>query len=845
MDSTILYEADKDDIKPVLVNGRPVYEYYERIQIAFSDHIGGHISEFMAYPPVPDESETKMVWVSDQLQKPEAYTDLSGIDRERLRPIVSHTISKIRDLLKSLEASGTPDSRELAEIIAGAMIVPSFDALMVEGDSFVVAGWGFTAVSLEQGKIDLLDAFQETFVNVGTEANVRVRIRVLDKENNPACNMGVTASFGGASAAGITDRDGRAGFPKVPVASVVHISVDVPESEPFETDVACYDEDSEHVIQLPIKCEQKAAMHFQVTTKSGKQLKGVPLELTYKDKKLDDLTDEEGISVFPDIPIGERVMLAVKIPGEKTITKMYRCDRGEDVRKVIIAIPKKSHKPFIIFFSALILIALILIVRILMQGAPGLPEVAGFVDFDDKWVVDADDPLKRSVLEGRITIMLDETADLHKFAEELGMRYPNEDLRLIGYRPEYNLIQAEVSEEKRLHWKAELGKWPNVAGVFNDSRLKTNHVPRDPGFQDKTDEKAWAFSAIRGFEAWEISLGDRRTIIAVTDTGFDTRHEELKGKIAYPKNVLTGKARLKKNDQSGHGNHLAATSAGNADNDYGVCGVCPECRIMPIQVADKKGNVTETSLISGLFHAGRYGARVVVLPFSTDFGDAFLNSYKSLPDKERTALRKSVVESTAKNAEMWNRVFEHLIRKGAIIIQAAGNEGIDALVDPMKRSEFPIIVGAVAKTGKPAPFSNYGPEVDISAPGDSIYNAASDNQYDFLTGTSVAAAMTAGAAGLVKSARPDLSHEIVKSILIEQAVKLPQTGDGDFKNVGPLLQANSALEKALTFGKDNCRCQDEIEQLRDEIELLKERLDLGGEQVGPEPSTGPEPLDAE
>lgn len=80
-----------------------------------------------------------------------------------------------------------------------------------------------------------------------------------------------------------------------------------------------------------------------------------------------------------------------------------------------------------------------------------------------------------------------------------------------------------------------------------------------------------------------------------------------------------------------------------------------------------------------------------------------------------------------------------------LVVECAGNENILTVVDPMKRSDKVLYVGAVGVNAEPAWFSNFGKYVSICAPGMSIYNAIPDNKYDFLQGTSMSTPIVAGA----------------------------------------------------------------------------------------------------
>jgi subtilisin family serine protease len=74
-------------------------------------------------------------------------------------------------------------------------------------------------------------------------------------------------------------------------------------------------------------------------------------------------------------------------------------------------------------------------------------------------------------------------------------------------------------------------------------------------------------------------------------------------------------------------------------------------------------------------------------------------------------------------------------------------------------------VGAVDKNGNKAPFSNFGANTTIYAPGTNIYGAKPGNSYEILEGTSMAAPIISGLIGLIKSKNKNISNQQIRDIL--------------------------------------------------------------------------------
>ncbi len=184
----------------------------------------------------------------------------------------------------------------------------------------------------------------------------KIRIRIVDKENRPAPNLKVTASYKEASAESDTDGQGRVNFPQVPVPSDVNILIALSNQDPFEKCIVCQKKDEEHVMTLPFTFRSTAMMRFQIADSEGKGLKKIPLRLECKGMSAEDVTDKEGRSEFSDIPVGEKVRLSVKHSKKEPLVKNFRCNQQEELHQIVIDIPKKNYKPLLILPCLFLLI---------------------------------------------------------------------------------------------------------------------------------------------------------------------------------------------------------------------------------------------------------------------------------------------------------------------------------------------------------------------------------------------------------------------------------------------------------------------------------------------------------
>ena len=204
--------------------------------------------------------------------------------------------------------------------------------------------------------------------------------------------------------------------------------------------------------------------------------------------------------------------------------------------------------------------------------------------------------------------------------------------------------------------------------------------------------------------------------MAVLDTGIDGDHKDLEGQVVAVANFTVSST---VDDIYGHGTHIAGIIAAISDNDIGIVGVAPECRLMNAKVADDKGRCQASTVAEAIIWAVDNGASVINI--SIELGE---------PSPE--------LEDAINYA--WNQ--------GAIIITAAGNDGNQAPVYPAYYEKC-IAVAATKPDDTLAPLSNYGDWIDVAAPGFNTYSTMPGDNYGYKTGTSFATAYVSGLAALL------------------------------------------------------------------------------------------------
>ncbi len=412
---------------------------------------------------------------------------------------------------------------------------------------------------------------------------------------------------------------------------------------------------------------------------------------------------------------------------------------------------------------------------------PDNPYVVPPID-TTKIVIDPDDPGKRRILSDKVNVALAKGADVTEFVNQLHQKYPNET-SIVFCDTTIKLLQIQVPDGEYKQWIDSLKKFTNVKLAFPNTLFEESLVGdiKDPDINVR--DKSWFLDVVEARKAWAVTTGSPDVVVAIADNGFDLNHKEFEGKIVKPYNVNTGDGSVNVVRVEGgeHGTHVAGTAVANTNN-VGICGIAPDCKLMPIQIADQNGEMQSLGIVAGILYAIHHDANVVNLSLGTYFGE--------LTPQEQQELMNNYYKD---EAVFWNDLFQFAIDEDCVIVVAAGNENILAGIDAFARSNKILVVSAYQPVNNrpKADFSNHGKYANISAPGVNIYSSMPGNRFGFLDGTSMASPLVTGAVALMKSKFPDLKAQEIISILKKTAKPLQSRPE-----IGPLLQIVQALQYA-------------------------------------------------
>lgn len=316
---------------------------------------------------------------------------------------------------------------------------------------------------------------------------------------------------------------------------------------------------------------------------------------------------------------------------------------------------------------------------------------------------------------------------------------------------------------------------PNVLYAEPDYRIHLEGIPNDPDFSslwglNNTGQAGGTPDAdIDAPEAWDITTGNRSTIVAVIDTGVDYNHPDLAANIWTNPDEIPGDGidndgngyvddvhgydfvnhDADPMDDQGHGTHVAGTIGAVGNNGVGVAGINWQVQIMALKFLDATGSGSTSDAIDALNYAVANGATIVNASWGGDpYSQALYDAIRNARDA------------------------------GVIFVAAAGNNGANNDQAPFYPAGYDlaniIAVAATDRNDRLASFSNYGATtVDLAAPGVDILSTKPNNTYQTASGTSMAAPHVAGVAALVRGLHPDWTYQQVIDQVLNSVDSVP------------------------------------------------------------------------
>lgn len=315
-----------------------------------------------------------------------------------------------------------------------------------------------------------------------------------------------------------------------------------------------------------------------------------------------------------------------------------------------------------------------------------------------------------------------------------------------------NLYYFEFGEG--INAKKLVQQLKNLKEVEYAEQIPINQITYTPS--DSLNSDQWYLNAVNAYQAWDVQQGDTNIVIAFTDTGTDTDHPDLVDNYAYNyddpingidddndgfiDNFLGWDVADNDNDVGfgnfGHGVNVGGIASATTDNLTGISGLGFNTKLLPIKI-DESATGRLTAAYEGIVYAADQGAFII----TNSWGSHVFSRFS-----------QDIINYATLN-------------KGSLVIAATGNNGDERRFYPAAYENV-LSVGSMQFNDTVKANSNYGYWADIFAPGEDMLTTNAIGGYGYNGGTSMAAPVVAGVAGLVKAQFPSYDwRQVTEQIL--------------------------------------------------------------------------------
>ena len=214
-------------------------------------------------------------------------------------------------------------------------------------------------------------------------------------------------------------------------------------------------------------------------------------------------------------------------------------------------------------------------------------------------------------------------------------------------------------------------------------------------------------------DRWNSGTGIK---VAVLDTGIDGNHESLSGLSFSEVSLVSEDSK----SGMGHGTGIASIIAGQTE---GFLGLAPASEILSVKVLGEDGEGDSFTIAKGIMLAVDQGADIINLSLGGGSSSVAIDN-----------------------------AIQYAKSRDVLLVSAVGNDGLSEVAYPARHQDV-IAVSSVDANSRVSTFANFGPEVDLAAPGVGVFTAWENSGFVEFSGTSISAAFVTGA----------LAHELSQS----------------------------------------------------------------------------------
>jgi cerevisin len=357
----------------------------------------------------------------------------------------------------------------------------------------------------------------------------------------------------------------------------------------------------------------------------------------------------------------------------------------------------------------------------------------------------------------------------------------------------YNFLQAAHSEDPLLDDESGIrhvydSHIKGYAGRFTDTVLErirqqpeVDYVERDQivrtqdeivKTQDKQTGAPWGLARISHrpklsfgtFNKYEFdSHGGEGVNVYVIDTGIHINHAEFGDRASWGKTIPQNDV---DEDGNGHGTHCAGTIAS------GKYGVAKAANVIAVKVLGSNGSGSMSDVVAGVVFAAEDAIEKAK--------DAAAEIKATGKTKHKGSVANMSLGGGKSNA--LDQAVNGAVETGLHFAVAAGNDNRDACSYSPAAAEKAVTVGASTLADERAYFSNFGPCVDVFAPGLNILSTwiGSKHAVNTISGTSMASPHTAGLLAYLLSIYPSTTFNPSTSSLVPEELNAQRPFTGSF-----------------------------------------------------------------
>ncbi|WP_327376097.1 type VII secretion-associated serine protease mycosin [Streptomyces sp. NBC_01216] len=284
-------------------------------------------------------------------------------------------------------------------------------------------------------------------------------------------------------------------------------------------------------------------------------------------------------------------------------------------------------------------------------------------------------------------------------------------------------------------------------------------IASTPAHAESVRSRQWHLDIMSAEKIWEITTG-RGVTVAVIDSGVDKDNPDLRGRVLDGKDFSPGDPGDEHTDTTGHGTGMAGLIAGTgeANGGDGAFGLAPGAKILPIRMPNPDQNQS---------------AKVA----DEQFNDEVSQAIRFAADSGAKVINISL--GATEGSQQLTDAVKYALDKGSLVFSSVGNSA-----DKGNEVEYPgatpgvVGVGGVDKKLSRVKSSQYGPQVDLTGPGEKTLHACGANSgLCESTGTSDATALASASAALIWSKHPEWTNNQVLKVMLNTVN--PPAGSGE------------------------------------------------------------------